>query len=131
MIAKIRLVIWLIILLLVAYFVSMNTQPSVAVKLLPTYETPELPLALIIILSMILGAVMILMFTITDWFVFKVEKLKLKRQLNLANHELEKCNKKNQELEEQINKLKEEIELLKKQQNIKVEEINPPEETTG
>ncbi len=128
MIGKIRLVIWLIILLLVAYFVSMNTQPSVAIKLLPTYETPQLPLALIIILSMILGAIMILMFTITDWFVFKVEKLKLKRQLNLTKHELEKCQKKNKELEEEINKLKEELDLTKKQQNIKVEEITPEEE---
>ncbi|NPA51856.1 MAG: DUF1049 domain-containing protein [Aquificae bacterium] len=129
MIGKIRLVIWLIILLLVAYFVSMNTQPSVAIKLLPTYQTPELPLALIIILSMILGAVMILMFTITDWFVFKVEKLKLKRQINLTKHELEKCTKKNKQLEEEIKKLQEEIALLKKEQNIKIEEINPLEET--
>ncbi len=128
MIGKIRLVIWLIILLLVAYFVSMNTQPSVAIKLLPTYQTPELPLALIIILSMILGAIMILMFTITDWFVFKVEKLKLKRQVNLTKHELEKCNKKNKELEEEIAKLKEEIELLKKEQQVKVEEVKKEED---
>ncbi len=123
MIAKIRLVIWLIILLLVAYFVSMNTEPTVSIKLLPTYSTPELPLALIIILSMILGAILILMFTLTDWFIFKVEKLKLKRQLNLTKDDLEKCQRKKDELEKEVEKLKEEIELLKREEKVKVEEI--------
>ncbi len=128
MIAKIRLIIWLIILLAVAYFVSMNTEPTVSVKLLPTYSTPELPLALIIILSMILGAVLILMFTISDWFLFNVEKLKIKRQLNLTKYDLEKCSQKKKELEEEIKKLQEEIELLKKEEQIKVEEVKKEEE---
>ena len=121
MINKIKLILWLVILLAVAYFVSMNTEPKVSVKILPTYQTPEIPIALIIILSMILGAILILIFTITDWISFKIEKLKLKRQVNLAKNDLEKCQKSIKSLEEENKKLKEQLEIEKNKQNIKVE----------
>jgi len=121
MIGKIKLLIWLLILLAVAYFVSMNTTPQVSVKLLPNYETPQMPLAIVLILSMVLGAVLILFFTITDWFSFKVEKLKLKRKINLLSDDLEKCNKKVKQLEEENAKLKEQLEIERNKQNIKVE----------
>lgn len=103
MIGKIKLIIWLVILLLVAYFVSMNVEPQVSIRLLPTYKTPEVPMALIIIFSMIVGALVILIFTITDWISFKIEKLKLKRQINLLKSDLETCQKKIKKLEEEKN----------------------------
>ncbi|WP_457641044.1 lipopolysaccharide assembly protein LapA domain-containing protein [Persephonella sp.] len=123
MLNKIKLILWLIILLAVAYFVSMNTQPSVSVNLLPTYKTPEIPLALIIIISLILGAVLILIFTITDWIAFKIEKLKLKKQINSLEKNIKKCKEEKNKIIEENKKLKEEIELLKAKGNISVKEV--------
>ncbi len=120
MLNKIKLVIWLIVLLLVAYFVSMNVQPSLSVKLLPNYQTPEIPLALIIIASMILGAVLILMFTITDWISFKIEKMKLKRQISSLEKQLKNTESEKEKLKEEIERLQGEIEVLKAQEKISV-----------
>jgi len=122
MLNKIKLILWLIILLAVAYFVSMNVQPTISVNILPDIKTPELPLALIIIISMIIGAILILIFTITDWFAFKIEKLKLKRQLNLTKDDLEKCKKENKKLKEEIENFKNQLEVEKNKKSIKVEE---------
>jgi type III secretory pathway component EscU len=124
MLSKIKLILWLFILLAVAYFVSMNTQPSISVKILPTLSTPEMPLALIIIISMIIGALIIILMALSDWMAFQVEKLKIKRQLNLTKDELEKCKKENQTIKEENEKLKKELEIERKKQNIKVEEEN-------
>ena len=115
MLNKIKIILWLIILLAVAYFVSMNIEPKISINVLPTYQTPEMPLAIIIILSMIIGAILILFFTITDWFSFKIEKLKLKRQLNIIKDKLEKC-------EKETNKLKEELNTEKKKQRINAQQ---------
>ncbi len=122
MLSKIKLILWLLILLAVAYFVSMNVQPSVSVKILPTLNTPELPLALIIIISMIIGALVIILMALSDWLAFQVEKLKIKRQLNLTKDELEKCQKENEKLKKEIEELKNQIEIEKKKQNIIVKE---------
>lgn len=128
MLNKIKLIIWLIILLAVAYFVSMNVQPSVSINILPTLKTPQLPLALIIIISMIIGAIIILLFAITDWFSFKIEKLKVTRQLNLTKNELEKCQKENEKLKKEVEDLKKQLEIEKNKQNIQVEEVEKEEE---
>jgi len=117
---KIKLIIWLIILLAVAYFVSMNTSPNVSVNILPTLKTPEIPLALVIIVSIIIGAVLILFFAITDWFAYKIDRIKLSRKLKHTEKELEKCKQNLQEKEEEIKKLKGEIEILKNEKNIAV-----------
>ena len=122
MLSKIKLILWLLILLAVAYFVSMNVQPSVSVKILPTLNTPELPLALIIIISMIIGALVIILMALSDWLAFQVEKLKIKRQLNLTKDELEKCQKENEKLKKEIEELKNQLEIEKKKQNIIVKE---------
>ncbi|EDP72916.1 lipopolysaccharide assembly protein LapA domain-containing protein [Hydrogenivirga sp. 128-5-R1-1] len=122
MLSKIKLIIWLLILLAVAYFVSMNVQPSVSVKILPTLNTPELPLALIIIISMIIGALVIILMALSDWLAFQVEKLKIKRQLNLTKDELEKCQKENEKLKKENEELKNQLEIEKKKQNITVKE---------
>ncbi len=122
MLSKIKLILWLLILLAVAYFVSMNVQPSVSVKILPTLNTPELPLALIIIISMIIGALVIILMALSDWLAFQVEKLKIKRQLNLTKSDLEKCQKENEKLKKEIEELKNQLEIEKKKQNITVKE---------
>ncbi|NPA16720.1 LapA family protein [Persephonella sp.] len=117
---KIKLIIWLIILLAVAYFVSMNTSPSVSVNILPTLKTPEIPLALVIIVSIIIGAVLILLFAITDWIAYKIDRMKLSRKLKQNEKELEKCRQELQKKEEEIKKLEGEVEILKNEKNITV-----------
>jgi cell division protein FtsL len=99
----------------------MNTQPNISIKLLPSYETPQIPLAIVIILSIVIGAVLILIFTITDWISFKIEKLKLKRKISSLEKELENCKKSIKSLEEENKNLKEQLEVEKSKQNIKVQ----------
>lgn len=120
--SKIKLILWLIILLCVAYFVSMNTTPSVSVNILPNLKTPEIPLALVIIVSIIIGALMIIIFAITDWIAYRIDKLKLQRNIKNLEKELDKCRKEIQQREEQIKKLEGEVELLKSEQKISVKE---------
>ncbi len=116
MLGKIKLVFWLVLLLVVAYFVSMNTEPKVSVNILPPdIRIENIPLALVIIFSMILGGLLILVIAITDWFAYKIEKLKLKRKLNLLTYDYENCQKENKKLSEKNTKLKTEVDTLKNQ----------------
>ncbi len=111
---KIKIVFWLIIILVVAYFVSMNTQPLVSVNLLPEYKTKEYPLALVIVASMVVGAFIVLLFTVIDWISYKIEKRKLKKLL-------QECEKEKSHLKDEVLKLQGEIEALK-EEKIKGEE---------
>ncbi|WP_029521182.1 lipopolysaccharide assembly protein LapA domain-containing protein [Persephonella sp. IF05-L8] len=119
---KIKLILWLIILLAVAYFVSMNTSPNVSVKILPTLQTPEIPLALIIIASIIIGAALIIIFAITDWIAYKIDKMKLSRNLKSAEKELAKCKQQLEEKDKKIEELKIELEVMKNKENITVKQ---------
>lgn len=113
MLGKIKLVFWLILLLVVAYFVSMNTEPKVSVNILPPdIRIQDVPMALVIVFSMILGGLLVLVIAITDWFAYKIEKLKLKRKLNLMSYDYEDCKKENAKLTEENTKLKAEVETL-------------------
>ncbi|WP_456464893.1 lipopolysaccharide assembly protein LapA domain-containing protein [Persephonella sp.] len=119
---KIKLILWLVILLAVAYFVSMNTTPKISVNILPTFKTPEIPLAIVIIVSIIIGAVLILLFTITDWIAYKIDKIKLSRNIKHLKNELERCRSQINQKEDQIKKLEEEIQVLKNEKNITVKQ---------
>jgi uncharacterized integral membrane protein len=78
MLNKIRFIIWLVIMLLVAYFVSMNST-SISVNLIPGYQTVPLPLSIVIIVSLIIGAILAVILTVGDWIKFKLEIKKLKK----------------------------------------------------
>ncbi|MDM7274279.1 LapA family protein [Sulfurihydrogenibium azorense] len=90
MLSKIRLIIWLFILLIVAYFVAMNTT-SVSVNLIPGYQTIPMPLSVVIIFSVVIGAIFALTLTIGDWIKFKME-------INKLNKQLQNCEKEKQAL---------------------------------
>ncbi|WP_457626153.1 lipopolysaccharide assembly protein LapA domain-containing protein [Persephonella sp.] len=81
-----------------------------------------MPLALVIIVSIIIGALMIIIFAITDWIAYRIDKLKLQRNIKNLEKELDKCRKEIQQKEEQIKKLEGEVELLKSEQKISVKE---------
>ncbi|MGC9080578.1 lipopolysaccharide assembly protein LapA domain-containing protein [Sulfurihydrogenibium sp.] len=86
MLNKIRFIIWLVIMLLVAYFVSMNST-SISVNLIPGYQTVPLPLSIVIIVSLIIGAILAVILTVGDWIKFKLEIKKLKKQLENCEKE--------------------------------------------
>ncbi|MCX7759951.1 MAG: LapA family protein [Hydrogenothermaceae bacterium] len=87
MLSKIRLIVWLIILLVVAYFVAMNNT-TVTVNLFPGYQTVPMPLSIVIIFSVIVGAILAIILTIGDWIKFKVENSKLSKQLKDCQQQL-------------------------------------------
>ncbi len=100
MLSKIRLIFWLIAILIIAYFVSINSEPRISITIFPNVKTQPLPLSLIIVGSLILGTILILIIAISDWIVFYLEKAKLKKKikslekdLDNLRKELEKCNK--------------------------------------
>lgn len=50
-----KLLLWIILLLLVVFFVVFNVEPKVTVHLLPGVVLENIPLALVIFLSFVLG----------------------------------------------------------------------------
>ncbi|MGC9109337.1 MAG: LapA family protein [Caldimicrobium sp.] len=50
-----RIILWLIIIILITFFVVFNVEPKVDVHLFPGVTLQAMPLALVIILSFILG----------------------------------------------------------------------------
>jgi len=116
MLSKIRFIIWLMILFVVAFFVSMNSDPKISIKLFPNYQTEPLPLSIVIIGSLITGALIILLMAITDWLKFKLETVKLKSKLSKVEKELNKCKEENKKLVEEIENLKKEREKPKEEE---------------
>ncbi len=86
MLSKIRFIVWLFILILVAYFVAMNNM-SVSVNIFPGYATIPLPLSVLMVISIVLGAILTLIIAISDWIRFKIEISKLKKQLDECEKE--------------------------------------------
>jgi uncharacterized integral membrane protein len=91
MLNKLKLFFWLIIIFAVAYFVSVNTEPEVSVKILPNYTISQVPMALVAVTGMVVGAFIVLIFTVIDWFSYKMEKRRLNKQIEHLKEELKKC----------------------------------------
>lgn len=78
-----RILLWVIMLLLVTFFVVFNVEPKVSVYLLPGFTLEGIPLALVIIVSFLLG----LLF---GSFIFFAQLLKAKMKINHLEKELKK-----------------------------------------
>jgi putative membrane protein len=59
-----KLILWIILLLLVVFFVVFNVEPKVTVHLLPGVALETIPLALVIIVSFVLGLLFGLSFSL-------------------------------------------------------------------
>jgi uncharacterized integral membrane protein len=136
MLSKIRFIVWLLILFVVAFFVSMNSEPKISIKLFPNYQTEPLPLSIVIIGSLITGAIIILIMAITDWLKFKIEIVKIRSKLSKAEKELNRCKEEgnkvreeNTRLQEEINRLKENLE--KEKNKLQVNNGNQEQENTA
>jgi uncharacterized integral membrane protein len=86
MLSKIRFILWLFTLLIAGYFVATNNI-SVTVNLLPGYQTVPFPLSIIILISIIIGAMLAILITIGDWIKLKIEISRLKKQLEICEKE--------------------------------------------
>ncbi len=105
MLVKLRIVLWLIIIAFVAYFVSLNMEPKVSVNILPNIKTPAYPIGVLLVFSMVVGAVIVWALSTIDWINQKIERRKLKREVEELREELSKCKKENEELKEKLDKL--------------------------
>ncbi len=61
-----KIILWIILLLLVVFFVVFNVEPKVTVRLLPGVALEDIPLALVIIVSFVLGLLFGLSFSLVQ-----------------------------------------------------------------
>ncbi len=78
----IRLIVWIIITLLIVFFVIFNVEPRVQVHLLPGFTLENIPLALVIIVSFILGLLAGMILFLGQIIKYKLELRKLKKKEN-------------------------------------------------
>jgi uncharacterized integral membrane protein len=81
-----KLILWIILLLLVVFFVVFNVEPKVTVHLLPGVALENIPLALVIIVSFVLGLLFGLSFSLVQM---------LKRSLRKGSQDEPKQDKQN------------------------------------
>ncbi|MCD6489645.1 MAG: LapA family protein [Thermodesulfobacterium sp.] len=76
----IRLIIWIIITLSVVFFVVFNVEPKVQVHLLPGVTLENIPLALVIIISFILGLLAGMILFLGQIIKYQLELRKVKKE---------------------------------------------------
>jgi len=79
----IRLIIWIIIILLIVFFVVFNVEPKVNVYILPGVTLENIPLALVIILSFILGLLSGMILFLGQIIKYQLELRKEKKRKNI------------------------------------------------
>jgi len=84
-----RLILWIIIILCVVFFVIFNVEPKVQVHLLPGMTFENIPLALVIIVSFILGLLSGVIISLSQVIKYKMELRKLNKQKELQKKELQ------------------------------------------
>lgn len=75
-----RLILWIIIVLLIAFFVIFNVEPKVQIHLFPGITLENIPLALVIIISFILGLLSGMILFLGQIIKYQLELRKAKKQ---------------------------------------------------
>ncbi|WP_038054816.1 LapA family protein [Thermodesulfobacterium hydrogeniphilum] len=75
-----RLILWIVIILLIVFFVIFNVEPRVQVHLFPGATLENIPLALVIIISFILGLLSGVILSLSQIIKYKLEIRKLQKQ---------------------------------------------------
>ncbi len=83
-----RLIFWIVIILLVAFFVIFNVEPKVQVHLFPGATLENIPLALVIIVSFILGLLSGVILSLSQVIKYKLKIRKLEKQEKLRSESL-------------------------------------------
>lgn len=75
-----RLIIWIIITLLIVFFVVFNIEPKVQVHLFPGMTLENIPLALVIIISFILGLLAGMILFLGQIIKYQLELRRVKKE---------------------------------------------------
>jgi len=75
-----RLIIWIIITLLIVFFVVFNIEPRVQVHLFPGMTLENIPLALVIIISFILGLLAGMILFLGQIIKYQLELRRVKKE---------------------------------------------------
>ncbi len=78
-----RLILWIVIILLIVFFVIFNVEPKVQVHLFPGATLENIPLALVIIISFVLGLLSGVILSLSQIIKYKLEIRKLQKQNRL------------------------------------------------
>ena len=95
-----RLILWVILILAVVFFVIFNVEPRVQVHLLPGFTLENIPLALVIIVSFILGLLAGVILSLSQIIKYKMKIRKLEKMASTSvkpvSHEEKSEEKKNE-----------------------------------
>jgi len=75
-----RIILWLIIIVLITFFVVFNVEPKVDVHLFPSVTLQGMPLALVIILSFILGLLCGMLILLPELIRSKIKLSQLEKE---------------------------------------------------
>lgn len=84
----IRLIIWIIFTLLVVFFVIFNFEPKVQVYFFPGVVLENIPLALVIVISFILGLLAGIILLLGEVIKYKWELRKIKKEKFIERKEV-------------------------------------------
>lgn len=80
-----RLLAWLLILVFVLFFVVFNFEPKVVVTIFPGVYLENVPLAVVIIISFILGLLLGLMIAFIQILKYKLQLEKLSKEIKFSS----------------------------------------------
>ncbi len=80
-----RIIIWILIILLITFFIVFNIEPKVRVYLFPGITLENIPLALVIIISFILGLLSGMIIFLGQIVKYQLELRKAKKSENLRS----------------------------------------------
>lgn len=80
-----RIIIWILIILLITFFIVFNIEPKVRVYLFPGITLEDIPLALVIIISFILGLLSGMIIFLGQIVKYQLELRKTKKSENLRS----------------------------------------------
>ncbi|GEM_PF-710777 len=105
----VRLVFWVAIILLVAFFVIFNVEPRVEVHVLPGKSIQDIPLALVIIISFVAGLLSGVILSLSQIIKYKLEGRRLRKEKEKLEKELLSTYRKETEKKETARGTEEEI----------------------
>ncbi len=80
-----RLIVWILIILLIVFFIVFNIEPKVKVYLFPGVILEDIPLALVIIISFVLGLLSGIILFLGQIIKYELELKKAKKSEKLTS----------------------------------------------
>lgn len=80
-----RLIFWIIIILIITFFIIFNVEPRVNIFILPGITLKDMPLALVIIISIILGFISGLLVAFSKIIILQRKIKQLEKESQFQN----------------------------------------------